>query len=86
MPVAQSGSDAAASASVRHGSNSDDVESVIAHTSTSGTSKKDQDVTEKTLADEETQRNGKPTMPRAKRVISFDDQTSRLSRSKLVIV
>lgn len=28
----------------------------------------------------------KPTMPRAKRVISFDDQTSRLSRSKLVIV
>lgn len=29
---------------------------------------------------------GKPAMPRAKRVISFDDQTSRLSRSKLVIV
>lgn len=28
----------------------------------------------------------KPVMPRAKRVISFDDQTSRLSRSKLVIV
>jgi hypothetical protein len=28
----------------------------------------------------------KPAMPRAKRVISFDDQTSRLSRGKLVIV
>jgi len=28
----------------------------------------------------------KPVMPRAKRVISFDDQTSRLSRSKLIIV
>ena len=29
---------------------------------------------------------GKPIMPRAKRIISFDDQTSRLSRSKLVVV
>lgn len=29
---------------------------------------------------------GKPVMPRAKRIISFDDQTSRLSRSKLVVV
>lgn len=29
---------------------------------------------------------GKPVMLRAKRIISFDDQTSRLSRSKLVVV
>lgn len=28
----------------------------------------------------------KPVMPQVKRVISFDDQTSRLSRSKLIIV
>jgi hypothetical protein len=39
-----------------------------------------------TTVSEKQDHHEKPIMPRAKRVISFDDQTSRLSRSKLVIV